>query len=378
LNSPTRILHIATGNLYGGVEVFLRTLARHKAGGGALETAFTVCWEGRLSDELRAAGARVWSLGEVRLSRPWQAWTARLRLQRVLDEFKPAAVILHSAWTHAIFGPVAARQHPVGMMVHTALPRGDRLERWARRIPLAGVVANSKFTSDSAADWYPGFDRPQVIYLPVEKPAVAADKRESVRTGLGANPGEFVILQASRLRPSKGFETLIEALAGLRELGGWRCWLAGGAQTPEEHAFEKRLRERIETAGLAGKVALLGHRSDMPALLAAADAYCQLNDEPEAFGLSFVEAMFASRPVITPHTGGIAEIIDDSCGARLAPKDAEGLRARLRNWIENPALARTLGETARERAESVCNADAQILKLEAWMRGLSAPRQRPR
>lgn len=377
LNSPTRILHLATGNLFGGVEVFLRTLARQPGGSGGLEHAFTVCWKGRLSEELRTAGAKVWSLGEVRLSRPWQAWSARNRLHGVLKEYAPNAVVVHSAWTHALFGPAVVSRFPLGMMVHTALPRTDRLERWARRIRLDGVIANSRFTSDSAANWYPGFDHPKVIHLPVEKPLVAANERAALRSTLGAEAGEFVILQASRLRPSKGFETLIEALGGLRDLGKWRCWLAGGAQTPEEQSFEAKMREQIEAAGLASRIRLLGHRSDIPALLSACDAYCQLNDEPEAFGLSFVEAMFAARPVITPDAGGIAEIVDDSCGVKLAPKDVAGLRNALLKWIENPSLAQSLGEVASSRAKSVCDAGKQIRELNGWMEGLAIARQRP-
>ena len=53
-----RILHLYSGNLYGGIETFLRTLARVQRLSPELEHEFALCFEGRLSQELREAGPR--------------------------------------------------------------------------------------------------------------------------------------------------------------------------------------------------------------------------------------------------------------------------------------------------------------------------------
>src|SRR4029079_8927815 len=63
-----RVLHLAAGNLYGGVETFLVTLARSPR---RLEHRLALFFEGRLASELRAAGADVEVLGPARLGRPW-------------------------------------------------------------------------------------------------------------------------------------------------------------------------------------------------------------------------------------------------------------------------------------------------------------------
>ena len=55
------------------------------------------------------------------------------------------------------------------------------------------------------------------------------------------------------------------------------------------------------------------------ALLQAADVYCQLNRDPDSFGLSFVEALGASLPVITTRRGGAPEIVDATCGVLVEP-----------------------------------------------------------
>ena len=224
MRSPLRILHVATGNLYGGVEVFLHTLARHQP--PTVLADFTVCWgEGRLARQLRATGAQVHDLGEVRFSRPWQVWRVRRRLGAVLRRERFDVAVLHSGWTHLLFGPVLRRAGlPIVMGVHTLVPRHSRLERWARRIPLAGVFANSRFTAESARSWYPGCPDPQVILLPVESPATSGERasaalRESLRTPLG----DCVILQASRMQSLKGQRTLLQALAAMRTVPRWTC-----------------------------------------------------------------------------------------------------------------------------------------------------------
>jgi hypothetical protein len=60
-----RVLHVSSGNLYGGVEVILATLARLRHLCPEMEPHFGVCYEGRLSQELTAAGAPVHMLGRV-------------------------------------------------------------------------------------------------------------------------------------------------------------------------------------------------------------------------------------------------------------------------------------------------------------------------
>jgi hypothetical protein len=61
---PLRVLHIWSGNLYGGVEALLKTLAAAPHPG--MVTEFALCFEGRLSRDLRVQGACVHRLGMLR------------------------------------------------------------------------------------------------------------------------------------------------------------------------------------------------------------------------------------------------------------------------------------------------------------------------
>src|SRR5262245_61524191 len=127
-----RVLHLAAGNLYGGVETFLVTLERHRALCPSLEPHFALCFEGRLGDELRGCGAAVHALGEVRFSRFWTIWGARRRLRRLLAEEGIDVVCCHGSWPHAAFAPtVRAAGRSLVYWAHDVPTGRHWLERWA-------------------------------------------------------------------------------------------------------------------------------------------------------------------------------------------------------------------------------------------------------
>src|SRR5262249_41106227 len=96
--TPLRVLHCSSGNLYGGVETLLVTLAQQAAPG--VRPEFALCFEGRASAELRAVGADVHWLAPVRFSRPWTVWRARRALRRLLAARPFDVVVCHGPWTH--------------------------------------------------------------------------------------------------------------------------------------------------------------------------------------------------------------------------------------------------------------------------------------
>src|SRR3982751_4809241 len=69
---PPPVLHCYAGNLCGGIEAFLTTLAQQPPPPPAPQWGrFALCYEGRLSRQLQAAGAAVDWLGPARFGRPW-------------------------------------------------------------------------------------------------------------------------------------------------------------------------------------------------------------------------------------------------------------------------------------------------------------------
>src|SRR5689334_3078157 len=102
-----RVLHLCAGNMYGGIERLLVTLARERAACAEMQPHFAACFERRLTEELRAAGVPVDILGPVRFSRPWMVASARRALRRVLHAQPFDACVAHACWPHMLFAPVA-------------------------------------------------------------------------------------------------------------------------------------------------------------------------------------------------------------------------------------------------------------------------------
>lgn len=365
-----RVLHVNSGNLYGGVETLMRTLAVHQGLCPELEQDFALCFEGRLSEELRAAGAAVHLLGGARVSRPVSMWRVRRALEEVLGRERFDVVVCHAAWSQTIFGTVArAARLPLVFWLHEVTEGKHWLERWARLTPPDLALCNSRYTANALPNMYPQ-TRGEVLYCPVAAPGAIHDshgERAAVRAEFDTPRDVAVIIQTSRMEDWKGHALHLEALGLLRDVPGWFCWQVGGAQRPHEEQYFDELKRAAARLGIADRVRFAGQRTDVARLLAAADIHCQPNTRPEPFGIAFVEAMHARLPVVTCAHGGALEIVDDSCGILTAPGDARALAASLRSLIEDATLRARLGACGAARARELCDPATQIWRLAALL-----------
>lgn len=365
-----KVLHVYSGNLFGGIESMLLACARVPVDASRIEHEFALCFDERLASELRAAGRPVHLLGPVRMSRPVSAHAARQALVAVLREGRHDRVICHAPWSQAIFGGVVTRTGtPLVFWAHDRMTGRHWTERIARHVRPQLVVCNSRFTDATKASLYPGI-RSVVVYPPV--PAVRpARERRYVRMSLDTPEPAVVIVQASRCEAWKGHRVLLEALASVKDVPGWIWWLAGGAQRPDEAVFLASLRRQAEEAGIDDRIRWLGQRADVPTLLGAADIYCQANVDPEPFGIAFVEALSAGLPAVAAGHGGVTEILDPSCGLLVPPRDPSALAVALRSLIVDESRRRALAGAAPERAAALCDPLTQVRCLAAALESTS-------
>jgi glycosyltransferase involved in cell wall biosynthesis len=354
MTAKLRTLHVYSGNLWGGIETFLVTLARNAGLVEPWESEFALCFQGRLSDELRRAGAVVHDLGEARLRAPWTIFRSRRRLAEVLERGRFDAVVCHAAWCQSLFGSVAPASALRVFWLHDA-PRGkDRFERLARLSRPHLCIANSAFSASTLDTLYPGLPY-EVQYYPIDVnvPSLSDEERRSVRAELGARDEDVVIIQASRMEPWKGQRRLLAALGRLDPSLPWLALEVGGAQRPAEQEYRAELERTAAELGIGHRVRFLGQRSDVPRLLAAADVHCQPNQGPEPFGIVFVEALAAGLPLVTFPLGGPREIVSPDVG--LLVDDDLALSDALARLVEDGALRRRLGAAGPARARELCD-----------------------
>ena len=102
--------------------------------------------------------------------------------------------------------------------------------------------------------------------------------------------------------------TLLDAFAAVRKrVPGARLVIVGDG--PER----QRLEARAAQDDLAGSVQITGYRSDVRALLPAADVYAS-SSISEGVSITILEAMAAGMPVVATAVGGTPEILSDGTG----------------------------------------------------------------
>jgi glycosyltransferase involved in cell wall biosynthesis len=174
----------------------------------------------------------------------------------------------------------------------------------------------------------------------------------------GPLPEGRLVAVIGNLWPVKGHRTLIEAVARLpKELDGVRFVCAG--EGPERDGLTRRITE----LGLTGRVILLGHRLDVPALLARAQMAC-LCSSAEGLSNALMEAMAARLPIVATRVGGNPELVGDN-GLLVPYGDPQALAAALSDLLSRPDEARSMGVRGRKRVE-------QELTLDRMADGLGA------
>ncbi len=152
------------------------------------------------------------------------------------------------------------------------------------------------------------------------------------------------IITVANLRPEKRHDLLIDAVASLApRYPHLRAHFVGDGPLRavlEQRARDRRVQDRIE---------FLGHREDVPPLLAAADLFV-LPSRSEAFPNGVLEAMGAGLPVVACAVGGLLDLVDEGQnGCLVQPDDADALAQAIERLLRDPALAARVAAEGRRR-----------------------------
>jgi glycosyltransferase involved in cell wall biosynthesis len=184
----------------------------------------------------------------------------------------------------------------------------------------------------------------------------------------GADPARYApepgavrrgVLFVGRLTPHKGVDRLLQALpdgVGLRIVGS-----TGHDQRLPERDYPNMLRHlahdrEVEFLGPLPDADLpLAYRTAQVLALpsVAKTCYGASVRVSELLGLSVLEAMASGTPVVASSIGGLPEIVrDGQTGFLVPPGDIDALHDRLGHVLGDPALARRLGDNARQDVQA--------------------------
>ncbi len=193
-------------------------------------------------------------------------------------------------------------------------------------------------------------------------PAHPDRDRAAVRAELGLSEGTALVVAVGRLAPQKGFDRLLDGLvAADGHVQDLLVVIAGDG--PQRDALQRR----IDRAGLP--VRLLGHRTDVPDLLAAADLVVSAA-RWEGQPVWLQEALSVGAAVLATDVGGTRQVLGGA-GLLVAGDDPDALGAGLTALLADETLREDLRSRARQRAaELPTPMDAAHAALTAYRRAL--------
>jgi glycosyltransferase involved in cell wall biosynthesis len=168
--------------------------------------------------------------------------------------------------------------------------------------------------------------------------------RERFRANLAEpDPTKFTVLSVCRFYPRKRLDILLRAVALLRDrIPALEVRIVGNG--PERD----RLRHLATELSIEPFVSWVGDVSidDLASEYNRADVFC-LPSVQEGFGIVFLEAMAAGKPIVAAHAAAVPEVVRH--GVLVDPDNAEALANALILLDRDPGLRLWLG-TAGSRA----------------------------
>jgi len=211
------------------------------------------------------------------------------------------------------------------------------------------VIAVSDFTRQELKKYYNiPESRIRVIHNGVDthKFQPAIDKQK-IKTELGLNPDDQVILSVGRLYARKGLFTLIDAMPSVVKRFKRVKFVISGKGQSDEMA---KLNAHAERLGVKDNIIFTGYYPDkkLPKLYQSADVFA-FSTFYEHHPFAVLEALSTGLPVVTTTVGGIAETIETGRNGLLVnPADSKQFSDSLLYLLEHQAEAVEMGIKARK------------------------------
>lgn len=221
-------------------------------------------------------------------------------------------------------------------MIHRAIRRADRYVAYthveARHVIAHGAPA----------------DRVEVIGVGVDPEQFAAANPERLRHALGIGDAPVVGF-VGQLGAHKGIEHLIAAMPIVWRTHPEARLLIAGAHTVYARRIEARIAQ-LPPAARARVLLRYDFNEDEKAQIVSLLDVLAYPSHFESFGIAFLEAWAAGKPVVGCGCGAVAEVVHDGVDGLLVPyADPRALAAALRTLLDDPARGRELGAAGQRR-----------------------------
>lgn len=353
LSRPLRILHVVDVLALAGMEYGVIKLVNRLDPKRFTPMICCLRFQDKITIPMLRDDIRVVEMNK-RDGRDWRLVPA---LRRLMREERIDLVHSHN-WPTFLYAVLATRLARSPVLIHGEHGREVEAPPVKRVLVsrfLARFVNHLTTVSDGLARelverWRIPSDRVTAIANGVEltRSGTAADV-ERLRDELGLEPAHKVVLTIGRLRPVKGYPTLLRAFAEVHgRLAQARLVVVG---TDFGAGVRSELVQMAEELGIEGATFFLGMREDVPALLELADVYVN-SSIFEGMSNTILEAMAARRAIVATAVGGNPELVSDGESGYLVPVgDWQAMAERIHELLSRDDLRDVMGARGRERVE---------------------------
>lgn len=343
--------------------------------------------DNHVAESLRASGVRVIILPPTTpFTFPW-AWANRVLapLKKLVNLWRGG---VRTAFAHARFlrreridllnlnnsitrdheWMVAARMsgtpcisHEMG--INPAYSRADK----ALAARLDAIICVSHAVHESLRRGGADFPHVTVIHCVFDRSRYRhRESAETIRARHGIPAGVPVVGVVGNVKPWKGQETMVRAMAILRQRHpGIHCLLAGGT-SEADRPYLDRLDALCAEHGMRDEVIFAGFQPNPIDYMRVMDVVAHTSVAPEPFGIVLLEAMLLGKPLVSTTTGGPAEVVANGVtGILVDPGRPELLADAITRLLSDPAAAAEMGRRGKERLEQEFTSDRTIARTVA-------------
>lgn len=276
-----------------------------------------------------------------------------------------AGALLKHAWNV----PLLQMFHTLGLMKQkigqTPEEREGQYRINGEKVVMASadmIVAATEAECSQLQELY-GVERKKIRIIPpgVDIHHFYPIPQDEAKEAIGIPPTDRMALFVGRIEPLKGVDTLIRAMAIVKEnceffICPHYLVVIGGdpeGDTEDVSAEMKHLQILCRDLGLGDMVVFLGKRGQntLPYYYSAAEVVV-MPSHYESFGMVALEAMACGTPVIASRVGGLAHLVKDGETGYFVPaQDPQALAVKLQLILNHKDLRERMGERASDYAK---------------------------
>ena len=385
-----KIVHIITRLILGGAQentlITCKVLAQ-RGHDVTLVTGPALGPEGELFNQAQGQGFKVVVIDRLRRPiNPLNDVVSYFQIKKLLRQLQPDIVHTHSAKA-GILGRFAGHKlktqnsklkivHAIhGLVFHpyqsAALNKFYiAVEKSAAKRTDSFISVADAMTAQSTAV---GIGKPEqyvTAYSAIDEDdflePISQEKKRDFRRKYGIGEDAVVLVTVARLFMLKGHGYIIESAKELSKRFANCIWLFVGDGNLSEH-YKQQARE----LGLADRIKFTGllPPSQIPLAIQSSDmlVHCSLR---EGLARTLPQAMLCGRPAISFDVDGAREVVNESTGRLIEPKNVEQLINACAELIEDKDLREMLGRAGRESVKEKFAPDTMVDTIEEVYRKL--------